>query len=62
MFAADVFDSKIINDKSKGDGTCFVLPKDRRTLDGMLSKRCQILDDFFVCYPSGLGKSVHTAG
>ena len=62
MFAAEVFDSKIIDEKSKFDGTCFVLSKARHTLVRMVSKRCQILDEFLVCYSSGLGKSVHTAG
>ena len=48
MFAADVFDSKFINDKAKSDGMCFVLPEEGHIFDGMVSKRCQILDEFVV--------------
>ena len=44
MFAVDVFNSKIINDEEKGNGTCFVLPEAGPTIDGMVSKRCQLLD------------------
>ena len=38
MFAADVFESKIINNEEKSDGACFVLPEARRTFGGMVSK------------------------
>ena len=62
IFVADVFDSKIINNEAKIDGTFFVLPEDGHTLDRMASKKCQILDEFVICYPAILGESVHTAG
>ena len=48
MFAADVFDSRIINDEEKSDGKCFLLPEARLMLDSLVSKRCQMLNKFSV--------------
>ena len=49
MFTADIFESKIINDEAKSDRTCYMLPEAGRTLDGMVSKICQMLDESVVC-------------
>ena len=39
-----------------------MLPEDTRTLYGMASKRCKMLDKFVVCYLNGLGEYILTKG
>ena len=61
MFAADVFDAKIVDDQYKLDGAPYVSPKARCGSSLVVPRRSESLAEEVVSEPSGLGKSIDAA-